>query len=82
MCRAVPKIRLYPVTGKTAGSIRRSTCVIVAVDGSESWASRPCTICCVIIMSVLQSKNRLISAEPRAVVDLIRWMPGMPFIAS
>ena len=29
-----------------------------------------------------QSKKRLMSALPRAVVDLMRVMPGIPFIAS
>src|SRR3979409_1847073 len=33
-------------------------------------------------MSTLQSKNKLTSEEPREVLDLMRWMPGMPFIAS
>ena len=33
-------------------------------------------------MSTCQSKNRLTSDAPRAVVDLMRTMPGMPFIAS
>src|SRR5229473_3269296 len=33
-------------------------------------------------MSTLQSKNKLISEEPREVFDLMRWMPGIPFIAS
>src|SRR5882762_3515055 len=29
-----------------------------------------------------QSKKRLISEDPREVFDLMRWMPGIPFIAS
>src|SRR5882672_981514 len=33
-------------------------------------------------MSTLQSKNKLTSEEPREVFDLMRWMPGIPFIAS
>src|SRR6185436_14209668 len=33
-------------------------------------------------MLTFQSKYRLISDEPRAVFDLIRAMPGTPFIAS
>src|SRR5713101_5458457 len=33
-------------------------------------------------MSTLQSKNKLTSVEPREVFDLMRWMPGIPFIAS
>src|SRR5437660_3412229 len=33
-------------------------------------------------MSTLQSKNKLTSEEPREVFDLMRWIPGIPFIAS
>src|SRR5258706_4677400 len=33
-------------------------------------------------MSTLQSKKRLTSEEPRDVFDLMRWMPGIPFMAS
>src|SRR5260370_31369020 len=33
-------------------------------------------------MSTRQSKNKLTSEEPREVFDLMRWMPGIPFIAS
>src|SRR5882672_1332710 len=34
------------------------------------------------MISTFQSKKRLISEDPREVFDLIRWMPGIPFIAS
>src|SRR6266849_9437724 len=34
------------------------------------------------MISTFQSKKRLITEEPREVFDLMRWMPGMPFIAS
>src|SRR5437660_4703228 len=34
------------------------------------------------MISTFQSKNRLISEEPREVFVLMRWMPGIPFIAS
>src|SRR5260370_36757156 len=34
------------------------------------------------MISTFQSKKRLIPEEPREVFDLMRWMPGMPFIAS
>src|ERR1700694_5449564 len=33
-------------------------------------------------MSTFQSKKRLTSEDPREVFDLMRWMPGIPFIAS
>src|ERR1700704_1648937 len=33
-------------------------------------------------MSTLQSKNKLTSEDPRDVFDLMRWIPGIPFIAS
>src|SRR5437870_3298647 len=33
-------------------------------------------------MFTFQLKKRLISEEPRAVFDLMRWIPGTPFIAS
>ena len=55
-----------------------------AVGGSvdASCESRAWTSCSDWRMSTLQLKNRLISEEPREVFDLMRWMPGMPFIAS
>src|SRR5713101_3646712 len=34
------------------------------------------------MISTFQSKKRLISEDPREVFDLMRWMPGIPFIAS
>src|SRR6267142_2972288 len=34
------------------------------------------------MISTFQSKKRLISEDPREVLDLMRWMPGIPFIAS
>ena len=69
--------------GKTA-NVSRSVRSNVAPGGSDaaSCDTRACTICSVWTMSVRQSKKRSISAEPRAVVDLIRAMPGMPLIAS
>src|SRR5438105_12341762 len=62
----------------------RSTWRTVAVGGNvvESCDKRACTICKVRMILVRQSKKRLISAEPRAVIERMRVMPGMPFIAS
>src|SRR6202158_332330 len=34
------------------------------------------------MISTFELKKRLTSEEPREVFDLMRWMPGMPFIAS
>ena len=62
----------------------RSTLRIRAVAGNvdETCERRAWTSCSSWRISTFQSKNKLISDEPRAVFDLIRAMPGMPFIAS
>ncbi len=76
-------VMLYPMIGKTA-KVSRSERSIEAPGGmvAASCDTFACTICRVCTMSVFQSKKRSISEEPRAVVDLIRAMPGMPLMAS
>ena len=58
--------------------------LILAVAGSTVWARciSASTNCKVRYISTLQSKNRLISAEPRLVIEVTRWSPCTVFTAS
>src|SRR5437773_11802442 len=64
--------------------VSRSMLRIWAVGGSDeaNCERRAWTNCSDWMMSTFQLKKRLISEEPREVLDLIVWMPGTPFIAS
>src|SRR4029077_1737004 len=62
--------------GKLAKVIRLAT--MVAVGGSSDWTREIAefTYCSVWNISMFQSKNRSISAEPRLVFDLTCCSPG------